>query len=122
MEHRQTGLGILMGALAPLLAGGTAMAFQAPATVEKIDLEPRCHRGLRPRRPGHGAVGQPQGPPVGRGGPAAGGGLIRERKDSSPGDGIHPSPSGWQKVARMLPKFVTEDPLAARWFVKDKAS
>jgi len=53
--------------------------------------------------------------------PRKGDGLIWERKDLSPGDGIHPSESGRRKVAQMLLKFFTEDPLAAGWFVKAKS-
>ena len=45
-------------------------------------------------------------------------GLIWERTDLSARDGIHPSESGRRKVARMLLKFFTKDPLAATWFVK----
>ncbi len=33
------------------------------------------------------------------------------------GDGVHPSPSGRQKVAELLLDFVTTDPLAKTWFV-----
>ncbi|MEQ1839100.1 MAG: hypothetical protein ABL994_01715 [Verrucomicrobiales bacterium] len=33
-------------------------------------------------------------------------------------DGVHPSPSGRDKVAQLLLKFVTTDPLAKPWFVK----
>lgn len=44
-------------------------------------------------------------------------GLIWERADLG-GDGTHPSVSGRQKVAEMLLKFFTEDPLASTWFVK----
>jgi hypothetical protein len=32
------------------------------------------------------------------------------------GDGVHPSPSGREKVARLLLDFVTTDPLAKPWF------
>ena len=32
------------------------------------------------------------------------------------GDGVHPSPSGREKVARLLLDFVTTDPLARPWF------
>ena len=33
-------------------------------------------------------------------------------------DGTHPSPSGREKVARMLLKFFTTDPLAKSWFLR----
>jgi len=44
--------------------------------------------------------------------------LTWERTDLSASDGIHPSETGRRKVARMLLKFFTEDPLPATWFVK----
>ncbi len=50
--------------------------------------------------------------------PRKGDGLTWERTDLSPRDGIHPTQAGRRKVARMLLKFFTEDPLAATWFVK----
>ena len=43
--------------------------------------------------------------------------LVWERKDLA-GDGTHPSDSGRQKVADMLLRFFTHDPLAAKWFVR----
>jgi hypothetical protein len=46
-------------------------------------------------------------------------GLVWEREDLSPNDGTHPSQSGRKKVADMLLKFFTEDPLAQTWFVKN---
>jgi len=33
-------------------------------------------------------------------------------------DGMHPSPSGKQKVARMLLNFFKTDPPARKWFVE----
>ena len=36
------------------------------------------------------------------------------------GDGVHPSPSGRQKVAELLLDFVTTDPLAKGWFTGKK--
>jgi hypothetical protein len=33
-------------------------------------------------------------------------------------DGVHPSPTGREKVARLLLEFFANDPLAKRWFVK----
>jgi hypothetical protein len=44
-------------------------------------------------------------------------GLTWERKDLAD-DGTHPTQSGRQKVADLLLKFFTTDPLAAAWFVK----
>jgi hypothetical protein len=44
-------------------------------------------------------------------------GLIWERSDFV-GDGVHPSDSGREKVARLLLNFVTTDPLAASWFLR----
>ncbi len=44
-------------------------------------------------------------------------GLTWEPADFT-GDGVHPSPSGRDKVAQLLLKFVTTDPLAKPWFVK----
>jgi hypothetical protein len=49
--------------------------------------------------------------------PRRGDGLVWERQDLA-GDGTHPSQSGRKKVAEMLLKFFTEDPLARTWFVK----
>ena len=43
--------------------------------------------------------------------------LVWLREDLS-GDGVHPSDSGRQKVAKMLLEFFATDPLAKRWFVK----
>ena len=45
-----------------------------------------------------------------------GDGLVWERADFS-GDGVHPSEAGRQKVAELLLKFFTTDPLARPWFV-----
>jgi len=44
-------------------------------------------------------------------------GLVWERSDLGP-DGTHPSENGRRKVAELLLKFFTEDPLARMWFVK----
>ena len=44
-------------------------------------------------------------------------GLIWERADFV-ADGVHPSASGREKVARLLLDFFTRDPLAKRWFAK----
>lgn len=43
-------------------------------------------------------------------------GLVWERKDLA-GDGVHPSPSGRQKVADLLLKFFKTDAEARTWFV-----
>ena len=43
-------------------------------------------------------------------------GLVWERADFA-GDGVHPSESGRRKVAELLLKFFTTDPLARPWFV-----
>ena len=43
--------------------------------------------------------------------------LVWVREDLG-GDGVHPSDSGRQKVAKMLLEFFATDPLAKRWFVK----
>ena len=43
-------------------------------------------------------------------------GLVWERADFA-GDGVHPSEAGRQKVAELLLKFFTTDPLARPWFV-----
>lgn len=43
-------------------------------------------------------------------------GLVWERQDLG-GDGVHPSDSGRRKVAEMLLRFFTQDPLARTWFV-----
>ena len=43
--------------------------------------------------------------------------LVWERADFA-ADGVHPSESGRQKVARLLLDFFTTDPLAKPWFVK----
>jgi hypothetical protein len=45
-------------------------------------------------------------------------GLVWERDDLVDRDGTHPSESGRQKVAGLLLKFFTEDPVAKTWFVK----
>jgi lysophospholipase L1-like esterase len=45
-------------------------------------------------------------------------GLVWERQDLA-GDGTHPSESGRRKVADMLLKFFSTDPLASAWFVKE---
>lgn len=42
-------------------------------------------------------------------------GLVWERGDFV-ADGVHPSPTGRQKVAEMLMSFLTTDPLAKPWF------
>jgi hypothetical protein len=42
--------------------------------------------------------------------------LVWERSDFG-GDGVHPSESGREKVARLLLDFFTGDPLAKSWFV-----
>lgn len=42
--------------------------------------------------------------------------LIWTRADFA-GDGVHPSTSGREKVAKLLLEFVTTDTLARRWFV-----
>jgi hypothetical protein len=42
--------------------------------------------------------------------------LVWERSDFV-GDGVHPSQSGREKVARLLLNFFTTDPLAKSWFV-----
>jgi hypothetical protein len=44
-------------------------------------------------------------------------GLVWERADFA-GDGVHPSNSGRQKVAELLLRFLTTDPLAKPWFAK----
>jgi lysophospholipase L1-like esterase len=44
-------------------------------------------------------------------------GLTWERTDFAT-DGVHPSESGRRKVADMLLKYFTTDPLAKSWFVK----
>jgi hypothetical protein len=44
-------------------------------------------------------------------------GLVWERSDYGEMDGMHPSPSGKQKVAQMLLSFFKTDPLARGWFV-----
>jgi hypothetical protein len=49
--------------------------------------------------------------------PRKGDGLVWERKDLA-ADGVHPSPSGRQKVADQLLKFFKTDPSARTWFVK----
>ncbi|HEY5915531.1 MAG TPA: hypothetical protein VJA21_33520 [Verrucomicrobiae bacterium] len=41
--------------------------------------------------------------------------LVWNPEDFGP-DGVHPSPSGRQKVAELLLNFFTTDPLAKRWF------
>ena len=46
-------------------------------------------------------------------------GLVYERQDLA-GDGVHPSDSGRQKVARQLLSFFKTDALARSWFVKAK--
>lgn len=43
--------------------------------------------------------------------------LVWERSDFG-GDGVHPSDSGRQKVAELLLKFLTTDPLAKPWFAR----
>jgi hypothetical protein len=43
--------------------------------------------------------------------------LVWERSDFGP-DGVHPSDSGRQKVAELLLKFLTSDPLAKGWFTQ----
>ncbi|MBI4657391.1 MAG: hypothetical protein HY735_00855 [Verrucomicrobia bacterium] len=43
--------------------------------------------------------------------------LVWERADFA-GDGVHPSNSGRQKVAELLLRFLTSDPLAKTWFAK----
>ena len=43
--------------------------------------------------------------------------LVWERSDFV-GDGVHPSDSGREKVARLLLDFFTSDPLAKSWFAK----
>jgi lysophospholipase L1-like esterase len=43
--------------------------------------------------------------------------LVWERSDFVE-DGVHPSQSGREKVARLLLDFFTSDPLAKSWFVK----
>jgi lysophospholipase L1-like esterase len=43
--------------------------------------------------------------------------LVWERSDFV-GDGVHPSPTGRQKVAELLLNFLTTDPLAKSWFAK----
>jgi hypothetical protein len=45
-------------------------------------------------------------------------GLVWQRQDLT-GDGTHPSDSGRRKVAEMLLKFFTEDPLARTWYTKN---
>jgi hypothetical protein len=45
-------------------------------------------------------------------------GLVWQRQDLA-GDGTHPSDSGRRKVAEMLLKFFTEDPLARTWYTKN---
>jgi hypothetical protein len=45
-------------------------------------------------------------------------GLIWEKSDFGEIDGMHPSPSGKQKVVGMLLKFFESDPLAKTWFAK----
>jgi hypothetical protein len=45
-------------------------------------------------------------------------GLVWERDDLVDRDGVHPSESGRKKVAGLLLKFFTEDPVAKTWFVK----
>ena len=45
-------------------------------------------------------------------------GLGWERDDLVDRDGTHPSESGRKKVAGLLLKFFTEDPVAKTWFVK----
>jgi hypothetical protein len=47
--------------------------------------------------------------------PRASDGLVWLREDLGP-DGTHPSPSGREKVARMLLEFLAKDPWAATWF------
>lgn len=47
--------------------------------------------------------------------------LVWERDDFGP-DGVHPSPSGRQKVAGLLLDFFTTDSLAKPWFVKQPAA
>jgi hypothetical protein len=45
--------------------------------------------------------------------------LVWERADFG-GDGVHPSDSGRQKVARLLLDFLTTDPLAKPWFALEE--
>jgi len=45
-------------------------------------------------------------------------GLVWEPSDYGEIDGMHPSPSGKQKVVEMLLEFFKTDPLAKSWFVK----
>jgi hypothetical protein len=52
--------------------------------------------------------------------PRASDGLIWEREDVA-GDGTHPTQSGRRKVADMLLKFFTEDPLASTWFTEPRS-
>jgi hypothetical protein len=47
--------------------------------------------------------------------------LIWTREDLA-GDGTHPSPSGRDKVARLLLDFFKSDPLAKSWFLKSDRS
>jgi hypothetical protein len=44
-------------------------------------------------------------------------GLVYERADLA-GDGVHPSNSGREKVARLMLEFYKTDPLAKSWFAK----
>jgi hypothetical protein len=50
--------------------------------------------------------------------PRKGDGLVWERKDLGE-DGVHPSPSGRDKVARMLLSFFKTDGDAKTWFLKE---
>ena len=45
-------------------------------------------------------------------------GLVYKREDLSDRDGTHPSPSGREKVAQMLLKFLKSDPTARPWFTR----
>jgi len=53
--------------------------------------------------------------------PRARDGLVWRREDCA-ADGTHPSPSGREKVARLLLEFFAGDPLARSWFTGEKAA
>lgn len=50
--------------------------------------------------------------------PRGGDGLTWRREDLSPQDGTHPSPSGREKVAKLLLDFVQSNPLARSWYLR----
>lgn len=119
-DHNRMGVfrRCLIGAGVVLFTAGTAWGFEAAGTIKSVDADRRqLHINANGRDRVVSVANEAQNLWADGIVPRKIDGLVWERNDLA-GDGTHPSDSGRQKVADLLLKFFTEDPLASTSFVK----